>query len=162
MPIEFTLPDQDGNPVSTARYRGRRLIVFFYPAAMTPGCTAEACDFRDNFSSLQVAGYDLVGISPDPPARNKKFQDKEGLPFPLLSDQDHKVAELFGAWGPKMLYGKESTGLIRSTFVLGPDGEVERKYRNVKAKGHVARLTAEVGECDVRWPFLLWGYAIHF
>ncbi|MGI8518809.1 MAG: thioredoxin-dependent thiol peroxidase [Acidimicrobiia bacterium] len=145
MPVEFTLPDHDGNPVSATDYRGRRLIVFFYPAAMTPGCTAEACDFRDNYSSLQAAGYDLVGISPDPPARNKKFQEKERLPFPLLSDEDHKVAEMFGAWGPKMLYGKESVGLIRSTFVLGPDGELEREYRNVKAKGHVARLTAEVG-----------------
>ena len=145
MPVEFTLPDQDGNPVSSADYHGRRLIVFFYPAAMTPGCTAEACDFRDNYSSLQAAGYDLVGISPDPPARNKKFQEKEGLPFPLLSDQEHKVAEKFGAWGPKMLYGKESVGLIRSTFILDPNGELEREFRNVKAKGHVARLTVEVG-----------------
>ncbi len=99
MPVEFTLPDQDGNAVSSADYRGRRLIVFFYPAAMTAGCTAEACDFRDNYSSLQAAGYDLVGISPDPPARNKKFQEKEGLPFPLLSDEDHKVAASFRRLG---------------------------------------------------------------
>ena len=146
MRVEFTLPDQDGNPVSSTDYRGRRLIVFFYPAAMTPGCTAEACDFRDNYSSLQAAGYDLVGISPDPPARNKKFQEKEGVPFPLLSDEDHKAAASFGAWGPKMLYGKESVGLIRSTFILDPNGELDREFRNVKAKGHVARLTAEIEE----------------
>lgn len=145
MPIDFTLPDQDTNPVSASDYRGRRLIVFFYPAAMTPGCTAEACDFRDNYSALEKAGYDLVGISPDSPDRNKKFREKEDLTFPLLSDQDHKVAETLGAWGPKMLYGKESIGLIRSTFILDPEGEIEREFRNVKAKGHVARLTAEVG-----------------
>ena len=145
MPLDFTLPNQDGHPVSAADYRGQRLIVFFYPAAMTPGCTAEACDFRDNYSALQEAGYELVGVSPDSPSRNKKFQEKERLPFPLLSDQDHTVAEQLGAWGPKIRYGKESVGLIRSTFILDPDGEIEREFRNVKAKGHVARVTAEVG-----------------
>jgi len=145
MPLDFTLPNQDGHPVSAADYRGQRLIVFFYPAAMTPGCTAEACDFRDNYSALQEAGYELVGVSPDSPSRNKKFQEKERLPFPLLSDQDHTVAEQLGAWGPKIRYGEESVGLIRSTFILDPDGEIEREFRNVKAKGHVARVTAEVG-----------------
>ena len=121
------------------------MIVFFYPAAMTPGCTAEACDFRDNYAALQEAGYDLVGISPDAPAKNARFRERENLNFPLLSDTDHKVAEQFGAWGPKMLYGKESVGLIRSTFVIGPDGNLEREFRNVKAKGHVARLTEDLG-----------------
>ncbi|HEY7583338.1 MAG TPA: thioredoxin-dependent thiol peroxidase [Acidimicrobiia bacterium] len=145
MSVDFTLPDQDGQPFSTADHRGRKLIVFFYPAAMTPGCTAEACDFRDNYAALQEAGYDLVGISPDAPAKNARFKEKENLNFPLLSDTDHKVAEQFGAWGPKMLYGKESVGLIRSTFVIGPNGELEREFRNVKAKGHVARLTEELG-----------------
>lgn len=144
MPIDFTLPDQDGNPVSAADFRGKRLVMFFYPAAMTPGCTAEACDFRDSYSDLRSAGYELVGISPDPPSRNARFKEKEGLPFSLLSDQDHKVAGSLGAWGKKMLYGKESLGLIRSTFVIGPDGEIEREYRNVKAKGHVARLTQDL------------------
>jgi peroxiredoxin Q/BCP len=144
MPIDFTLPDQDGSPVSAADFRGKRLVMFFYPAAMTPGCTAEACDFRDSYSDLRSAGYELVGISPDPPSRNARFKEKEGLPFSLLSDQDHKVAESLGAWGKKMLYGKESLGLIRSTFVIGPDGEIEREYRNVKAKGHVARLTQDL------------------
>jgi peroxiredoxin Q/BCP len=143
--MEFTLPDQDGEPYSSRDRRDRRLIVFFYPAAMTPGCTAEACDFRDNYGTLQEAGYDLVGISPDPPARNARFRAKEGLEFPLLSDVDHRVADQFGAWGPKKLYGKESVGLIRSTFVIGADGEIEREYRNVKAKGHVARLIEDLG-----------------
>jgi peroxiredoxin Q/BCP len=145
MSVDFTLPDQDGQPFSSADHRGRKLIVFFYPAAMTPGCTAEACDFRDNYAALSQAGYDLVGISPDAPAKNARFKEKEGLNFPLLSDTDHKVAEQFGAWGSKMLYGKESVGLIRSTFVIGADGELEREFRNVKAKGHVARLTQELG-----------------
>lgn len=145
MSADFTLPDQDGQMFSSADHRGRKLIVFFYPAAMTPGCTAEACDFRDNYAALQKAGYDLVGISPDAPAKNARFREKENLNFPLLSDTDHKVAEQFGAWGPKMLYGKESVGLIRSTFVIGPDGELEREFRNVKAKGHVARLTEDLG-----------------
>ena len=145
MNVDFTLPDQDGQPFSSADHRGHRLIVFFYPAAMTPGCTTEACDFRDNYQALLDAGYDLVGISPDAPARNARFREKEGLNFPLLSDVDHQVAERFGAWGPKQLYGKESVGLIRSTFVLGPEGDLEHEYRNIKAKGHVARLTADLG-----------------
>jgi peroxiredoxin Q/BCP len=144
MDIDFKLPDQDGNPVSSSEFRGKRLIMFFYPAAMTPGCTAEACDFRDNYRALQAAGYELIGISPDPPARNARFKEKEGLPFPLLSDQDHSFATEMGAWGSKMMYGKETTGLIRSTFVVGPDGKLEREYRNIKAKGHVDRLTADL------------------
>lgn len=142
--MEFTLKDQEGQPVSRSDFSGKRLIVFFYPAAMTPGCTAEACDFRDRYGDLQAAGFELVGVSPDKPERNARFREKEGLPFPLLSDEDHNVAEAFGAWGTKMLYGKESVGLIRSTFVLGPDGEIEREYRKVKAQGHVARVTADL------------------
>jgi len=142
--MDFTLKDQDGEPVSRSDFAGKHLIVFFYPAAMTPGCTAEACDFRDRYGDLQSAGFELVGISPDKPERNARFRQKEGLPFPLLSDEDHKAAETFGAWGTKMMYGKESVGLIRSTFVLGPDGEIEREYRKVKAQGHVARVTADL------------------
>lgn len=142
--MEFTLKDQEGQPISRSDFSGKHLIVFFYPAAMTPGCTAEACDFRDRYGDLQAAGFELVGVSPDKPERNARFREKEGLPFPLLSDEDHKVAEAFGAWGTKMLYGKESVGLIRSTFVLGPDGEIEREYRKVKAQGHVARVTADL------------------
>lgn len=144
MAVEFTLPDQDGHPVSSADYRGKNMIVFFYPAAMTPGCTVEACDFRDNYGALQKAGYELVGISPDTPTRNAQFKKKEGLTFPLLSDEDHSLAESLGAWGKKMTYGKESVGLIRSTFVIGPEGEVDRAYRNIKARGHVAKLIQDL------------------
>ena len=144
MSASFTLPDQDGNAVSSSDYAGQKLIVFFYPKAMTPGCTQEACDFRDSYDDLLAAGYAIVGVSPDPPAANARFKEKEGLPFPLLSDQDHAVAEQLGAWGVKKNYGKEYEGLIRSTFVLDSAGNVEREYRNVKAGGHVARLRADL------------------
>lgn len=144
MSISFTLPDHDGNPVSSADYSGRNLIMFFYPKAMTPGCTMEACDFRDSYDELLDAGYDIVGISPDPPADNARFREVEGLPFPLLSDEDHSLAAELGAWGKKKLYGKEYEGIIRSTFVLGPDGELAYEFRNVKAEGHVARLMQEL------------------
>lgn len=140
----FTLPDHDGVPVSLRDFLGRRLVVFFYPAAMTPGCTAEACDFRDSYHRLREAGLEVVGVSPDPPERNARFREKEGLPFRLLSDPSHTVAEAYGAWGAKTMYGRQSQGLIRSTFVIGPDGDVEREYRNVRAKGHVGRLLADL------------------
>lgn len=138
----FTLPDQDGNPVSLKDLLGAPLILFFYPAAMTPGCTTEACDFRDSYDELLEAGYQVVGISPDAPERNKQFREKEGLPFPLLSDPNHKVAEAFGAWGPKKNYGREYEGLIRSTFFIDTDGTITRAMRNVRATGHVARVRA--------------------
>ena len=141
---DFTLLDQDRNPVSLSDFSGRRVVVFFYPKAMTPGCTAEACDFRDSYQDFLDAGMAVVGVSPDPPEDLAKFREKDDLPFPLLSDADHQVAEAFGAWGPKKLYGREMVGLIRSTFVLGPDGEVERDYRNVRAKGHVGRLRRDL------------------
>ncbi len=140
----FTLNDHNGNQVSSKDYTGRSLIVFFYPAAMTPGCTTEACDFRDHHTRLQEAGFDIVGISPDEPERNAKFVEKENLTFPLLSDPAHKVAEAFGAWGTKKNYGREYEGLIRSTFVIGPTGDIEREYRNVKATGHVGRLIRDL------------------
>lgn len=144
MSVTFTLPDHSGNDVSSDDYRGKKLIMFFYPKAMTPGCTTEACDFRDSYDDLLGAGYEIVGISPDAPERNAQFREKEGLPFPLLSDEDHSLAEELGAWGTKKNYGKEYEGIIRSTFVLGPEGEVEREYRNVKATGHVARLKEDL------------------
>ncbi len=144
MSVAFTLVDQDGNPVSTSDFAGRRLIVFFYPKAMTPGCTVEACDFRDNYQTLLDAGFAVVGVSPDPPGLNARFKEKEGLPFPLLSDPEHVVADAFGAWGTKTNYGKEYEGLIRSTFVLDTEGEIEAEYRNVRAKGHVDRLLREL------------------
>lgn len=144
MNVSFTLPDHNGDKVSSEDYAGKRLIMFFYPKAMTPGCTTEACDFRDSYDDLLAAGYEIVGISPDPPEANAAFREKEGLPFPLLSDEDHALAEEVGAWGTKKLYGKEVEGLIRSTFVLGPEGEIEREYRNVKATGHVERLKKDL------------------
>ena len=142
----FTLSDQDGEPHSLKSHVGRRLIIFFYPKAMTPGCTGEACDFRDSYDDFTAAGYDIVGISPDPPESNKRFREKNRLPFPLLSDQKHSVASAYGAWGTKVNYGKEYEGLIRSTFVVGPDQTVEREFRNVRAKGHVDRLRRELLE----------------
>ena len=141
---DFTLLDQDRNPVSLSDFSGKRVVMFLYPKAMTPGCTAEACDFRDSYQDFLDAGMAVVGLSPDPPEDLARFREKEDLPFPLLSDADHRVAEALGAWGPKKLYGREMVGLIRSTFVLGPDGEVERDYRNVRAKGHVGRLRRDL------------------
>jgi thioredoxin-dependent peroxiredoxin len=141
----FTLPDADGQPVSLSSYRGQRVIVYFYPAAMTPGCTTEACDFRDNLADLGRQGVAVLGISPDPPAKLAKFRDRDGLTFPLLSDPDHAVLEAYGAYGEKKLYGKTTVGVIRSTFVVGADGKIEQAMYGVKATGHVARLRAELG-----------------
>jgi thioredoxin-dependent peroxiredoxin len=142
---DFTLPDADGHPVSLSSYRGQRVIVYFYPAAMTPGCTKEACDFRDNRDSLDTKGIAVLGISPDQPAKLAKFRDREGLTFPLLSDPDHAVLEAYGAYGEKKLYGKTTVGVIRSTFVIDADGKVAKALYGVKATGHVARLMTEVG-----------------
>ena len=142
---DFTLPDADGNQVSLSALRGQRVIIYFYPAAMTPGCTKESCDFRDSKSDLSDAGFTVLGISPDAPAKLAKFRDKEGLTFPLLSDPDRAVLEAYGAYGEKMLYGKATVGVIRSTFVIGPDGTIEKAMYGVKATGHVARLLTEIG-----------------
>jgi len=140
----FELIDDAGNTVTLDDFKGEHLVVYFYPKAMTPGCTTEACDFRDHGDRLREGGYAVVGISPDPVSRLAKFKEKEHLNFPLLSDEDHIVAEAYGAWGTKKNYGREYEGIIRSTFVIGPDGTVVRLYRNVRAKGHVDRLTADV------------------
>jgi len=142
---DFTLPDADGNEVSLASLRGQRVIIYFYPAAMTPGCTKQACDFRDSKSDLSDAGFAVLGISPDSPAKLAKFRDKESLTFPLLSDRDRVVLKAYGAYGEKMLYGKKSVGVIRSTFVIGADGKVEEARYGVKATGHVARLRQDLG-----------------
>jgi thioredoxin-dependent peroxiredoxin len=142
---EFTLPDGDGNEVSLADLRGRKVIVYFYPAASTPGCTKQACDFRDNLSSLASAGYSVIGISPDSPARQARFRDNESVNFPLLCDPSRKVLEAYGAYGEKQLYGKPVTGVIRSTFVLDEHGVVEQAQYNVKATGHVAKLRKDLG-----------------
>ncbi|MGO8770199.1 thioredoxin-dependent thiol peroxidase [Mycobacterium sp.] len=129
----FSLPDADGKKVSLADYRGRRVIVYFYPAASTPGCTKEACDFRDNLRDLSDAGIDVVGVSPDPPARLAKFRDAEKLTFPLLSDPDRKVLTAWGAYGEKQMYGKTVQGVIRSTFVVDEKGKIAVAQYNVKA-----------------------------
>jgi thioredoxin-dependent peroxiredoxin len=142
---DFTLPDSGGTDVTLSSLRGQQVIIYFYPAAMTPGCTKQACDFRDSRGDLSGAGYAVLGISPDSPAKLAKFVEKEGLTFPLLSDPDRKVLEAYGAYGEKMMYGKKSTGVIRSTFVIGADGQVEKAYYGVKATGHVARLRKELG-----------------
>jgi thioredoxin-dependent peroxiredoxin len=137
---DFTLPDADGKPVALADYRGRKVVVYFYPAASTPGCTKEACDFRDSLAPLNSAGIDVLGISPDKPAKLVKFRDAEGLTFPLLSDPSREVLSAYAAYGEKMLYGKTVQGVIRSTFVIDEDGRIEQALYNVKATGHVASL----------------------
>ncbi|HEX9551779.1 MAG TPA: thioredoxin-dependent thiol peroxidase [Streptosporangiaceae bacterium] len=142
---DFTLLDADGREVSLSDLRGQRVIIYFYPAAMTPGCTKEACDFRDSRQVLADSGLAVLGISPDGPAKLAKFREREGLTFPLLSDPDKAVHEAYGAYGEKMLYGKKSVGVIRSTFVVGADGAIERAYYGVKATGHVARLRKDLG-----------------
>jgi thioredoxin-dependent peroxiredoxin len=142
---DFTLPDADGHPVSLSSFRGQRVIVYFYPAALTPGCTKEACDFRDNLAPLGQLGVAVLGISPDQPSKLAKFRDKEALTFPLLSDPDHAVLEAYGAYGEKVLYGKKTVGVIRSTFVIDQEGAIEKAMYGVKATGHVARLLTEIG-----------------
>ena len=142
--VEFELMNQAGAKVSSEDFAGKKYVMFFYPKAMTPGCTTESCDFRDSYAEFAQAGYEVVGVSPDPPARNQKFKEKEGLNFDLLSDEDHQLAESLGAWGEKKLYGKLSNGLIRSTFVVDETGKVEKAYRNVKATGHVARVKQDL------------------
>ena len=137
---DFTLPDADGKPVALADYRGRKVIVYFYPAAGTPGCTKQACDFRDNLAPLGGAGLDVLGVSPDSPAKLAKFRDTQELTFPLLSDPDRTVLDAYAAYGEKTLYGKKMQGVIRSTFVVDEDGKIEQALYNVKATGHVAAL----------------------
>jgi peroxiredoxin Q/BCP len=140
----FNLPDADGNNVKLSDYKGRRVVVYFYPAASTPGCTKQACDFRDSLAELNEAGIDVVGISPDKPEKLAKFRDAEGLTFPLLSDPERKVLTAYGAFGEKQMYGKTVTGVIRSTFVVDEKGKVEVAQYNVKATGHVAKLRRDL------------------
>jgi peroxiredoxin Q/BCP len=140
----FTLPDADGNPVSLSDYAGRKVVVYFYPAASTPGCTKQACDFRDNLGELNEAGIAVLGISPDKPAKLAKFVEAEGLTFPLLSDPEKKVLTEWGAFGEKKMYGKTVTGVIRSTFLVDPDGTITLAQYNVRATGHVAKLRRDL------------------
>jgi len=142
---DFTLLDQDGNAVSLAELRGSKVVLYFYPAAMTPGCTTEACDFRDSISSLSGAGYTVLGVSRDEPAKLKEFAERDGLTYTLLSDPDRAVHEAYATWGEKMNYGKIIEGVIRSTFVIDEQGVIALAQYNVKATGHVARLRKQLG-----------------
>ena len=140
----FSLKDADENTVKLSDFKGRKVIVYFYPAASTPGCTKEACDFRDNLAELNDAGLDVVGISPDKPAKLAKFRDAEQLTFPLLSDPDREVLSAWGAYGEKKMYGKTVQGVIRSTFVVDEKGKIEVAQYNIKATGHVAKLRRDL------------------
>ncbi|MFW3171425.1 thioredoxin-dependent thiol peroxidase [Geodermatophilus sp. CPCC 206100] len=142
---DFTLPDANGTPVSLADHRGRRVIVYCYPAALTPGCTTQAVDFTAAAGELAEAGLDIIGISPDPPEKLLRFREKEGLGISLVSDPDKEVLRAYGAFGPKKLYGKEVIGVIRSTFIVDAEGRIEQASYNVKATGHVAKLRRELG-----------------
>ena len=142
---DFTLTASDGSTVLLADLRGKHVVVYFYPAAMTPGCTTQACDFRDSLDVLNRQGYTVLGVSPDKPEKLAKFVERDHLTFPLLSDPDHEVLERWGAWGEKQNYGRTYVGVIRSTVVVDPDGKVELAKYNVKAKGHVASLRKALG-----------------
>ena len=142
---DFSLTDDQGQTVSLSDFAGSTLVLYAYPAAMTPGCTTQACDFRDSLDALNAAGVKVVGISPDKPEKLAKFRERDALTFPLISDPDHAVLEEYGAWGEKNLYGKKYVGVIRSTFVINGDGKIEQAMYNVKAKGHVAKLRSELG-----------------
>lgn len=137
----FTLTSDGGKQVSLEDFAGKHLVIFFYPAAMTPGCTKEACDFRDSLATLRDAGYEVIGVSPDKPEKLAKFVEKESLTYPLLADPDKEVLEAYGAYGEKKLYGKTVVGVIRSTIVVDGEGKVEVARYNVKATGHVASLS---------------------
>ena len=141
-----TLLDEAGSPVALGDLGAT--VLFVYPAAMTPGCTTEACDFRDRYERLQGAGYDVVGLSPDAPEKNAEFRETHSLPYRLLSDPDHELLEVLGAWGMKKNYGREYEGVIRSTIVTDDDGTITHAFRNVRAKGHAARIARELGLDD--------------
>lgn len=141
----FTLPDSSGATVSLSDFAGRKVIIYFYPAASTPGCTTQACDFRDSEAALTAHGYAVVGISPDSPEALARFAQAESLPFPLLSDESRETLTAYGAWGEKQLYGKTVTGVLRSTVVVDEEGQVEVARYNVKATGHVASLAKALG-----------------
>ena len=140
----FERPDHTGTNVTVADLAGKKAVFYFYPKAFTPGCTTESCDFRDNYRAFQDAGYEVYGVSPDPVEELAAFRAEHDLPFPLLSDEDHSMAEAFGAWGTKKNYGREYEGIIRSTFAVAEDGTIEHAWYNVNAQGHVARVGSDV------------------
>lgn len=140
----FTLPDHDEQPVALADFAGRQVVVYFYPADDTPGCTKEACQFNENLQAFERARVAVVGISPDGAAKHRRFREKYGLTFPLLTDADRSVMAAYGAYGEKTMYGKKTVGVIRSTFLVGPDGTIQRAWYNVRADGHAAKVLAEI------------------
>lgn len=140
---DFKSQDQDGNTVQLSDYKGKKLVIFFYPKANTPGCTAEACNLRDNYKELQNAGYNILGVSADSQRKQTNFKNKYEFPFPLLADEDKEVIEAFGVWGPKKFMGKEYEGINRSTFLINEDGTVERAITKVKTKDHAAQILQE-------------------
>ncbi len=142
---DFTLTTDTGEEVSLSDFRGRRVIVYFYPAAMTPGCTKQACDFTDSLDALREDGYEVLGISPDRPEKLAKFRERDALTIPLLSDPEREALDAYGAYGEKQMYGKTVQGVIRSTFVVDQDGRIALAQYNVKATGHVAKLRKELG-----------------
>ncbi|SEU29014.1 thioredoxin-dependent thiol peroxidase [Paenibacillus sp. NFR01] len=143
---EFALPSSEGRTIAISEYRGRKVVLYFYPKNMTPACTQEACDFRDAHERILARGAAILGISLDPPASHAKFIAKNRLPFPLLSDEDHNVCEMFGVWQLKKLYGREYMGLVRSTFLIDEEGKLQAEWRNVRVKGHVAAILEEIAK----------------
>ena len=137
---DFSAKDQDGNTINLSDYKGKKLVVFFYPKANTPGCTAEACNLRDNYKELQDQGYELLGVSADSEKKQFNFKNKYEFPFPLLADEDHTVINTFGVWGPKKFMGREYDGIHRTTFVVDSDGKVENVIEKVKTKDHAAQI----------------------
>lgn len=137
---DFSAKDQDGNTINLSDYKGKKLVVFFYPKANTPGCTAEACNLRDNYKELQAQGYELLGVSADSEKKQSNFKNKYEFPFPLLADEDHTVINTFGVWGPKKFMGREYDGIHRTTFVVDGDGKVENVIEKVKTKDHAAQI----------------------
>ncbi len=137
---EFSVVNQDGEVVNLSDFKGSKVILYFYPKADTPGCTAESCNLRDNYDDLLGKGYKIIGVSPDKPEKQKKFTEKYNLPFPLLADVDHEVIKPYGAWGLKKMYGKEYEGLLRTTYVIDENGNVEKVFPKVKTKGHAAQI----------------------
>ena len=142
---DFTLTDADGEPFTLSSLRGAKVLLYFYPAAMTPGCTKESVDFEQSLAELEAAGVKVVGVSPDAPAKLVKFRERDKLTFPLLSDPERAVLQAYAAYGEKKLYGKVTVGVIRSTFLIDEAGKIEKAYYNVRATGHVARLRKELG-----------------
>ena len=142
---DFSLPSDGGDTIRLSDLRGRRVVLYFYPKDDTSGCTKEACGFRDSLPAFEERDAVVLGVSPDPVSSHRRFRDKFELNFPLLADEDHSVAEAYGAWGTKKMYGREYEGILRSTFVIGPDGRIEKVFRNVKPAEHAVEVLAELG-----------------